>query len=164
MEENKTIAEIESKTQTQIIGEVAAELKKTFGIVAQDVQKLTRLIVLSFRKSVELTAFEIRKRYILKKLEKEEESIKARYKEQTLEVLQGKKPRRKTRAKVIEFVIIMAVSLVLFNLASIEAYNERGYKAYGGEYFLLLLPAFYYLTKATAKDFKKAVQESRKKE
>ena len=158
------IQEIESKTQAQAITEVAAELKKAFGIIAQDVQKIARLIVLSFRRSAELAAFEIRKRHILKKLEKEEESIKARYKEQTLEVLEGKKPHRKTRAKVIEFVIIMVVSLVLFNLASIEAYNERGYKAYGGEYFLLLLPAFYYLTKATAKDFKKAVQESRKEE
>lgn len=163
MEINK-IQEIESKTQVQIIAEVAAELKKAFGIIAQDVQKIARLIVLSFRRSAELTAFEIRKRHILKKLEKEEESIKARYKEQTLEVLEGRKPRGKTRAKVVEFVIIMTVSLVLFNLASIEAYNERGYKAYGGEYFLLLLPVFYYLTKATVKDFKKAVQESRKEE
>lgn len=158
------IQEIESKTQAQAITEVAAELKKAFGIIAQDVQKIARLIVLSFRRSAELAAFEIRKRHILKKLEKEEGSIKARYKEQTLEVLGGKKPHRKTRTKVIEFVIIMVVSLVLFNLASIEAYNERGYKAYGGEYFLLLLPAFYYLTKATAKDFKKAAQESRKEE
>lgn len=162
--ETDKIQEIETKTQAQAITEVAAELKKTFDIIAQDVQKIARLIVLSFKRTAELTALEIKKRHILKKLEKEEESIKARYKEQMLEILKGRKPRRKTRAKVIEFVIIMAVSLVLFNLASIEAYNERGYKAYGGEYFLLLLPAFYYLTKATAKDFKKAAQESRKEE
>lgn len=163
MEIDKT-QEIASKTQVQTITEVVVELKKAFGIIAQDAQKIARLIVLSFRRTAELTAFELRKRRILKKLEKEEESIKARYKEQTLEILEGKKLHRKTRAKVIEFVIIMAVSLVLFNLASIEAYNERGYKAYGGEYFLLLLPVFYYLTKATVKDFKKAAQENRKEE
>lgn len=161
MEENKTIAEIESKAQTQIIGEVAAGLKKTFSIIIEDTQKITRLIVLSFRRMAELTAFEIRKRYILKRLEKEEESIKARYKEQTLEILEGKKSGGKTRAKVIEFAIIMIVSLVLFSLANIKAYKERGCKAYGGEYFLLLLPIFYYLFKAIIKDFKKMANKNK---
>ena len=61
------IQEIESKTQAQAITEVAAELKKAFGIIAQDVQKIARLIGLSFKRTVELTVFEIRKRHIVKR-------------------------------------------------------------------------------------------------
>lgn len=59
----------------------------------------------------------------------------------------------------IKWIIITAAGVALYFWAAELAYIERGYKAYGGECFFLLLPLFWYLIGATAKDSVATVKE-----
>ncbi|MEG1563825.1 MAG: hypothetical protein RR365_08875 [Bacteroides sp.] len=56
------------------------------------------------------------------------------------------------RKAVIKYAVLSLLGIVLFNLCSKLALNERGYYAIGGEVFMLLLPFFYYIITSTARE------------
>lgn len=56
---------------------------------------------------------------------------------------------------ILKYIIITFAGIVLYTWAAEYAYAERGYAAYGGEYLLLLLPAFWWICEKTVKDTKK---------
>ncbi len=49
------------------------------------------------------------------------------------------------RRTIVKYAILTAVGILIYLVAADYANEWRGYKAYGGEVFLLLLPVFYYL-------------------
>lgn len=54
---------------------------------------------------------------------------------------------------LIEWSLVILVTLTAFRLGVIYAYLERGYQARGGEYLLLLIPPIYYAAKRTLLDW-----------
>jgi hypothetical protein len=61
---------------------------------------------------------------------------------------------RRISGRTIAKYIVLAVSgIFLFKSASDYAYIQRGYKAIGGEFFLLFLPLWYWLISRTIGDF-----------
>lgn len=54
---------------------------------------------------------------------------------------------------LIEWSLVILVTLTAFRLGVIYAYLERGYQARGGEYLLLLIPPIYYAAKRTLFDW-----------
>ena len=150
------------KNEAQLVGELAQELKKTFGQLADKLQKMAKVLYLTFKEAMELAAFERKKKRTLKRLAREEEEIREHYRKEIEKVtvtttIIKKKKRRK---KFLEFAVVVAVSFVLFHFASIKAFEERGYKAYGGEYVLLFgLPFVYYMLKKTAGNLKEIYRD-----
>lgn len=67
--------------------------------------------------------------------------------------ISGKKRVQARTVSIIKYVLLSILGVVLFCFASRQAYLERGYKAVGGEYFLLLLPLIYYLVSRVVKDW-----------
>ncbi len=53
---------------------------------------------------------------------------------------------------IAKYVLLTVVGVALFFMLSDYAYQERGYKALGGEVFALLLPVLYYTTVTTIRD------------
>lgn len=51
------------------------------------------------------------------------------------------------------YVFLTICGIFLFKSASDYAYIQRGYKAIGGEFFLLFLPLWYWLISRTIGDF-----------
>ena len=70
-----------------------------------------------------------------------------------------KAERLKRFISYIKWLLITAAGVALYLWAADYAYMERGYKAYGGECFFLLLPLFWYLIGATVKDGVATVKE-----
>lgn len=56
-------------------------------------------------------------------------------------------------APVIEWALVILVTLSAFRAGVMYAYLERGYQARGGEYLLLLIPPLYYAAKRTLLDW-----------
>lgn len=56
---------------------------------------------------------------------------------------------RKQVSAVLELVIVLLATALVFRLGVATAKAERGYDAHGGEYLLLTLPALYYAGKQT---------------
>lgn len=54
---------------------------------------------------------------------------------------------------VIEWALVILVTLAAFRWGVAYAYLERGYYARGGEYLLLLIPPLYYAAKRTLLDW-----------
>lgn len=67
--------------------------------------------------------------------------------------------RRNTIKAIVKYVVLTVCGIILFHAGSVLAYAERGYKALGGEMFLLLLPLFYYLVSTMYHDVKKMIKE-----
>lgn len=53
------------------------------------------------------------------------------------------KRTRKVIRETAKYIFLTAAGIILFKYASAYATAQRGYRAMGGEYFLLLLPAIY---------------------
>jgi len=49
---------------------------------------------------------------------------------------------------LMELTVVLLATAAAFAWGRQTALIERGYAAYGGEYLLLLIPAFYYIAKA----------------
>ena len=96
MEENKniTLEEVE-KNEAQLVGELAQELKKTFGQLADKLQKMAKVLYLTFKEAIELAVFERKKRRTLKRLAREEEAIREKYRKQIEEATATKTIIRK---------------------------------------------------------------------
>ena len=56
-------------------------------------------------------------------------------------------------APLIEWALVILVTLAAFRAGVVYAYLERGYQARGGEYLLLLIPPLYYAAKRTLLDW-----------
>ena len=52
---------------------------------------------------------------------------------------------------VKKYIALTVTGILLFIWAADHAYMQRGYKAYGGEYLLPLLPALWWLVENTLK-------------
>lgn len=63
---------------------------------------------------------------------------------------------------VLELIIVLCVTGIIFELGCTVAMAERGYKACGGEYLLLTLPVLYYTGKRTVKDWLADLREVRR--
>ena len=63
---------------------------------------------------------------------------------------------------VLELIIILCLTGITFELGRAFALAERGYKACGGEYLILALPALYYAGKRTVKDWLGDLREIRR--
>ena len=64
----------------------------------------------------------------------------------------------KKRRSALTWIVIIAVSLFLFALASGSAYQQRGYAALGGELLVLAVPTVCYIlgrfVRSIIRDFK----------
>lgn len=58
----------------------------------------------------------------------------------------------------IKWAAIIFTSALLFLVAKDAAVKERGYTAFGGEYFILLLPFIYYVAERLIKDWIEILQ------
>ena len=63
---------------------------------------------------------------------------------------------------VLELIVVLYLTAFIFALGCAVATAERGYKAYGGEYLILVLPALYYTGKRTVKDWLADLREIRR--
>ena len=59
---------------------------------------------------------------------------------------------------IIKWAAIIFSSALLFLLAKDAAVKERGYTAFGGEYFILLVPFIYYVAERLIKDWTTILQ------
>lgn len=62
----------------------------------------------------------------------------------------------------LELIAVLCLTGMVFALGCAVALAERGYKACGGEYLLLMLPVLYYAGKRTVKDWLADFQEVRR--
>lgn len=69
---------------------------------------------------------------------------------------------RKQVSAVLELVIVLLATALVFRLGVATAKAERGYDAHGGEYLLLMLPALYYAGKQTLQDWLADLREIRR--
>lgn len=69
---------------------------------------------------------------------------------------------KKQVSAVLELVIVLLATALVFRLGVATAKAERGYDAHGGEYLLLTLPALYYAEKQTLQDWLADLREIRK--
>lgn len=69
---------------------------------------------------------------------------------------------RKQVSAVLELVIVLLATALVFRLGVATAKAERGYDAHGGEYLLLGLPALYYAGKQTLQDWLADLREIRR--
>lgn len=59
---------------------------------------------------------------------------------------------------IAKYVVLSVCGLALFRVASAFAFAERGYTAIGGEAVFILLPLFYYLFSALARDMRREIK------
>ena len=59
----------------------------------------------------------------------------------------------------MKYIFLIAVAIALFYWGKGQAYKQRGYEAYGGEYLLLLLPLIWYAIETTVRDY---IKEAKK--
>lgn len=69
---------------------------------------------------------------------------------------------KKQVSAVLELVIVLLATALVFRLGVATAKAERGYDAHGGEYLLLMLPALYYAGKQTLQDWLADLREIRR--
>lgn len=69
---------------------------------------------------------------------------------------------RKQVSAVLELVIVLLATALVFRLGVATAKAERGYDAHGGEYLLLTLPVLYYAGKQTLQDWLADLREIRR--
>lgn len=69
---------------------------------------------------------------------------------------------RKQVSAVLELVIVLLATALVFRLGVVTAKAERGYDAHGGEYLLLTLPVLYYAGKQTLQDWLADLREIRR--
>lgn len=69
---------------------------------------------------------------------------------------------KKQVSAVLELVIILLATALVFRLGVATAKAERGYDAHGGEYLLLTLPVLYYAGKQTLQDWLADLREIRR--
>lgn len=69
---------------------------------------------------------------------------------------------RKQISAVLELVIVLLATALVFRLGVAVAKAERGYDACGGEFLLLTLPAVYYAGKQTLQDWLADLREARR--
>ena len=69
---------------------------------------------------------------------------------------------KKQVSAVLELVIVLLATALVFRLGVATAKAERGYDAHGGEYLLLTLPVLYYAGKQTLKDWLADLREIRR--
>lgn len=67
--------------------------------------------------------------------------------------------RNKMAAGAAKYLILTLTGIILFHMTAEAAYIERGYRAYGGEYLLLLLPLIWYAIETTVHD---TIKEAKK--
>ena len=63
-----------------------------------------------------------------------------------------RKIRNRMAAGAAKYLILTLTGIILFHITAEAAYIERGYKAYGGEYLLLLLPLAWYAVETMMRD------------
>ena len=75
--------------------------------------------------------------------------------------------KRKQLRPFWKYFLLTVCGIFLFKIGQIYAFEQRGYRAVGGEYFLLLLPFIYGMisanvrdTRTCLKDIKKAAHEA----
>ena len=71
------------------------------------------------------------------------------------------KKRNKVIKTALKWICITIAGFILFDKASEAAYIERGYKAYGGEYILLLFPVWFWLIESVVNDIKHDLKAER---
>lgn len=69
---------------------------------------------------------------------------------------------KKQVSAVLELVIVLLATALVFRLGVATAKAERGYDAHGGEYLLLTLPVLYYAGKQTLQDWLADLREIRR--
>lgn len=63
---------------------------------------------------------------------------------------------------VLELVVVLLVTALVFRLGVATAKAERGYDGYGGEFLLLTLPVIYYVGKQILHDWIADLREVRR--
>jgi len=61
--------------------------------------------------------------------------------------------------KIMKVIAIILITVMCFLIGREYALYERGYKAVGGEYLILIIPSIAYLIKEVIKDYK-SIQNS----
>ena len=64
------------------------------------------------------------------------------------------KRRVKRMKKILKVIAIVVITAVCFLIGREYALYERGYKAVGGEYLILIIPSIAYLIKEVVRDYK----------
>ena len=62
------------------------------------------------------------------------------------------------KKKIVKAILIILTTVVCFLIGREYALYDRGYKAVGGEYIILISPAIAYLIKEAIKDYKEAMK------
>ena len=62
----------------------------------------------------------------------------------------------------VKWLLIIIGTFFLFRWGQAAAFAERGYKAYGGEMFILLVPLLWWLIERSVKDSKVIIKEIRR--
>lgn len=145
--------------EMQAAAEAIRGLGEHFSLMWADVRKTMILFTISIRKGAELSALEARRNRALKRMAKEEAWIEKKYQKETEKALGLSPAKGGIKSKILEFIIVAIFSLLLFAFASIGAYEQRGYRAIGGEHLLLLSPLFYYVVKSIITDMKQIHKE-----
>lgn len=68
---------------------------------------------------------------------------------------------KKRLFKAVQYLALAVVTVVLFMWAKESALAARGYKAYGGEYLILLLPLLWWIAETTVRDFAREIKNMR---
>lgn len=64
------------------------------------------------------------------------------------------------RKNIVKYVALTVLGICLYGISAEFAVRERGYFAVGGEFFLLLLPVFYYLFAEMTNDIRSDVRDA----
>lgn len=160
MEQSDT-KKVPNPIEFQTIEMLAEDIKAAFSAVIEQTRKIFKVLTLTLREAAELYLLEQKKKRMLKKINAERRAIRKKYQKQIAEAMLPTdiKIKREKRRKAIEFILVILITVVVFRLACIAGEIERGYKAYGGEYFLLLLPFLYYAAKESIQSYDKVKKE-----
>lgn len=60
---------------------------------------------------------------------------------------------KKHTLTVLELVLVLLATVLIFRLGIVYAQTERGYNACGGEHLILTLPVLYYIGKQILQDW-----------
>ncbi|MBS6063660.1 MAG: hypothetical protein KH972_07315 [Peptostreptococcaceae bacterium] len=155
MEQSDT-KKVPNLIEFQTIEMLAGDIKAAFSAVIEQTRKIFKVLTLTLREAAELYLLEQKKKRMLKKINAQRRAIRKKYQEQIAEAMLPTdiKIKREKRRKAIEFILVILITAVVFRFACIAGEIERGHKAYGGEYFLLLTPFLYYAAKGIAEDYK----------
>lgn len=69
------------------------------------------------------------------------------------------KPMKPAVKRLIKYLLIAAVGVALYIVAAGEAFEQRGYTAYGGELVFLILPLWWKLGEVMAVDIKQTIKQ-----